>query len=128
MPQFRKFLFVLAAITLSGTAQADDRRSPDPLAALEPQLLFQGMIREEDVTLLFDYLRHGVAAAARGDEPPPPDELQRRAEALGHEVKVRGALAALLVLNALEVRAREALREPRRPMLPPTAPHAPASH
>lgn len=131
MPQVRTLLLLLAALLLSASALADDRRCPDPFAAVEPRQLFHGMVREDDVALLFDYLRRGVAAAARGDHPPPPDELQRRAEVLGHELRQRGALAALILLGTLEARARDALREPmapRRPLLPPTEPYTPLRH
>lgn len=116
------------AVLLNAPALADDRQGRDSYARLEPQLLFGGMIRDSDVTLLFDYLRQSMAAAARGDQPPPQEELRRRAEALGHDLRTRGALAALMLLNALEASAREALCEPApraRPLPPPTVPFVP---
>ena len=121
----------LAALLFATSVLADDRRSRDAFSRLEPQLLFRDMVHESDVTLLFDYLRHAVAAAARGEEAPPPDELRRRADALGDQLKIRGTLAALALLKALEEDIKERLREPpppRRPALPPSVPYTPVRH
>lgn len=118
----------LTALVLSSPALADGGKDQDPLSRLEPQALLQGMIREGDVSLLFDYLRLALAAAAEGREAPAPEALQKRAEALGDEIKMRGALTALLLLNALEAGAKQLLREPAapaRPALPPTTPFTP---
>jgi hypothetical protein len=82
--------------------------------------LFGGIVQERDVGLVFDYLREAVRAAVDGREAPqPPDELTRRSEAIGDEMKRRGAAAAQGVLDAIEKSVREAMREPRR--LPPSS-------
>jgi hypothetical protein len=114
----------LAALMLAMPAAAEDRHHRDPFARLDPQVLFRDLVREGDVTLLFDYLRYALAAAARGEEPPPPEELRRRAQALGDELRLRGALAALGLLNALEAEVKERLREPPPRRAPPPAPPA----
>ena len=123
-----------AAIALalaSGTAWAHDDRSHDPFSAIDPQLLLRGAMRESDVSLLLDYVRAAMLAAAEGREPPPPPAaLERRAEELGGELKARGTLAGLLLLTALEAQAKALLREgvpPRRQTLPPTVPYTPVS-
>jgi hypothetical protein len=93
----------------------------DPLAQLGPQVLFDGLIDENDVSLAFAYVRSAMFAAGLGLDPPPvPDELRQRAEAIGDQLKARGALGALALLNALEANAKRALREraPARPALP----------
>lgn len=117
----------LTALALSSPALADDGKDQDPLSRLEPQALLQGMIREGDVSLLFAYLRSAMLAAVEGREAPAPEELQKRAEKLGDELKLRGALAAWALLNALEASANEVLRGPAapRPALPPTTPFTP---
>lgn len=121
------FGFALAVFACSTPVAADGGVIRDPLDGFGPQQLFGGVIRDEDVSLLFDHLRQAVAAAARGDVPPSSEELQRRSEALAGELRLRGTVAALAILNALEIRARDALRTPReerRPSLPPpTAPY-----
>lgn len=89
--------------------------NPDPNARIEallsPEVLLQGVVRDEDVKLLFDHLRAALLAAYEGREAPPAEELNRRAEAIAAEMKSRGMLAGLLLLAAFETAARQALRE-----------------
>lgn len=130
-----RFLHIAAlalALGCSAPTLAHEERPRDPFAALEPGLLVHGAIRESDVTLLLDYLRGAILAAAEGREPdPPPQALEKRARELGAELKARGTLAGLLLLNALEEHAKALVREfpppARRPALPPTVPYTPAS-
>ncbi len=120
----------LTGLALSTPALAGDNGDRDPLSRFEPQVLFQGLIQESDVSLFFDYLRSAMAAAIAGREAPAADELQKRAETLANELKIRGALAALLFLSAAEEKAKQLLREgaaPRRPALPPVVPYIPTS-
>jgi len=117
---------VCAVLSMAGLAAADDGR--DARVRPEPGQVLRGLVRERDVTLLFDHLRAALAAAIEGREPPPvPEELTGRAEALGQALKAQGALAALILLATLEQRAKEALREApaQRPALPPTRPLTP---
>ena len=119
-------LAVCAGLSIPGPAAADDER--DALARLESGQMLRGLVRERDVTLLFDFLRASLAAAIEGREAPPvPEELTGRAEVLGQALKAQGALAALALLATLEQRAKRALREPpaQRPALPPTQPFTP---
>jgi hypothetical protein len=103
---------VLAAgLAFCAPASADDR-PVDPLAQIDPQALFKGMVSEADVALLFAYLRSALIAASQGRDAPPPEELDRRAEALGNELRLRGTLAGLLVLGAIEHSAKQVFREP----------------
>lgn len=116
----------LTGLILSVPAFAEGARSGDPYSGLESRAWSQGAIRESDVALLLDYLRAAMLAAAEGREvPPPPEELQKRAERLGNELKARGTLSALLILSALEEKAKALLREgppPPRRTLPPVTP------
>jgi len=88
---------------------------PDPFAQVEPLLdpkvLLKGVVREEDVSLLFAHLRAALLASQQGRDIPVPEELNRRLDAIGGELKARGAMAELLMLTAFEAAARQALRE-----------------
>ena len=101
------------ALELAAPSHAGEK--PDPFAQIEsllrPQVLLHGVVREEDITLLFAHLRAALLAASEGREAPVPEELQRRAEAIAAELKARGTLAGLMMLTAFEVAARQALRE-----------------
>ncbi|MEK6592288.1 MAG: hypothetical protein AABZ67_04310 [Pseudomonadota bacterium] len=112
-------------LAFSAPAAAGDGY-PDPLAQIDPQVLFKGVVSEADVSLLFAYLRSAMLAASQGRDAPVPGELSQRAEALGKELQLRGTLAGLLILGAIEHSARQMLREPPPPSaLPPAAPFAP---
>jgi len=98
----------------------------DPAIQIDPEVILKDVVTERDVSVFFDYLRATVFAASQGFEaPPPPPELKQRAEAIGNALKARGALTALLFINALERSAREAFRDapaPRR-LPPPSVPY-----
>ena len=113
----RLVLAVLVGFALSAVAYARDPAERAP--RLGPDLL-GGIVQESDVDLVFDYLRDALRAAMDGRDAQPPDELVRRAEAIGDEMKRRGAAAAQAVLDAIERSVRDSMREPRG--LPPTSP------
>ena len=92
--------FVLSAQAPGALAQ--ERR---PL----PDAVFGGIVQDRDVTVFFDYLREALNAAIEGREPAPPDELQQRAEAMGEEMKRRGAVAARALIDAIEASVRQRL-------------------
>lgn len=104
---------VLLGLACAAPAHAGEK--PDPYARIEaplnPGVLLQGVVREEDVSLLFAHLRAALLASYEGREAPPPEQLNRRAAAIAAELKTRGTLAGLLLLVAFEVAARQALRE-----------------
>jgi hypothetical protein len=81
----------------------------DPLP--DPGILLQGLVREDDVSLLFAQLRAALLASYQGREAPSSGELDRRMEAIAAEVKARGAIAGLALLAALEAAARQAVRD-----------------
>lgn len=86
-----------------------------------PGSLLGGIVQERDVGLVFGYLREALGAAIEGRDVSAPDEIARRAEAIGDEVKRRGAAAAGAFLDAMERSVREGMRE-RHPALPPSYP------
>ena len=103
-------------LALAAPAHAQQQAGPDPFARLDALLasgaLVRGIVREEDVTLLFDHLRASILAASQGREaPPPPEALARRGEEIATEAKVRGTAASLLMLDAFEAVARQAVRD-----------------
>lgn len=104
-----------ALLALACAVPAHAGEKPDPFAQVEsllnPGVLLQGVVREEDVSLLFAHLRAALLASYEGREAPPPEELNRRAEAIAAELKSRGTLAGLLLLTAFEAVAKQALRE-----------------
>jgi hypothetical protein len=108
-------LIVTGALGLALAVPAHAGERPDPFAQIEgllnPRVLLQGVVREEDVSMLFAHLRAALLAASEGREAPLPDELNQRAEAIGAELKVRGTLLGLLFLTAFEAAARQAVRE-----------------
>lgn len=117
----------VAGLALS-TPAAADHRPTDPLAQLDPQVLFQGAVSEADVSLLFDYLRSAMLAAAQGREAPPPAVLHQRAQLLAQELKLRGTVAGLIILGALEQSLKQSLSEPPRSALPPMSPFVPITN
>jgi hypothetical protein len=115
----------VAVLAISVPAAARDR-SADPLAQIDPQVLFKGAISEADVSLLFEYLRAAMLAAAQGREAPPPEVLRQRAQALAQELKLRGTVAGMVILGAIEQSLKQSLsEEPPRATLPPVAPFVP---
>lgn len=111
---------ILAAILTCGLVMpvhaADERNPPDldeALAqALSPEAWLGGRISEADVDLLFAYLKASLIGSTYGRDVPVPEELKRRAEALGRELRMHGLLTGLLLLQALEARAKQALPDP----------------
>jgi hypothetical protein len=115
----------LLAAALAAPAHAQQQPKADPFAQLEALLnsgaLVRGVVREEDVTLLFDHIRASILAASQGREaPPPPEAIARRGEEIGTELKVRGTAASLILLNAFETVTRQVVRDLAG--VPPTAP------
>ena len=87
-------------------------QAPDALAQERrplPDAIFGGVVQDRDVTVFFAYLREALNAAMEGREAVPPEELSRRAEAIGEEVKRRGAVAAHAMIDAIEASVRDRL-------------------
>lgn len=103
----------MLGIALAVPAQAEQKS--DPAAQIESLfnsgVLFQGVVREEDVTLLFAHIRAALLAAHQGREAPAPEAINRRVEEIVLELKTRGTFAGLLLLTVLEATALQALRE-----------------
>jgi hypothetical protein len=102
-------------LTLCSSVYAQDSRRP------LPESFLGGIVQDRDVDLVFNYLRDALKAGMEGRETTPPDELTQRAEAIGDELKRRGAAAARAAIDAIEQTVRDAMREPRQ-LPPPTSP------
>ena len=81
---------------------------------------FGGVVQEQDVALVFGYLRGALSAAVTGREPPSVGPLVERADAIGKELARRSAISGRVVLDAIENAVRESLKE--TPRLPPASP------
>jgi hypothetical protein len=114
-----RYLIVASGLFLgcAAPAGAGDRNAYTELDAqleqlLSPQVWLRGKVTESDVSLLFDYIKSSMFAASQGLPPPGvPEELKQRAERLKQDLKLQGSLTGLLLLNALEAAARQAVRE-----------------
>ena len=106
---------VMMALGAALASPAHAEQKTDPFAQIDALLnsglLLRGVVREEDVALLFEHIRAAVQASSEGRETPTPEALTRRAEEIAAEMKTRGSLAGLLLLNALEVATRQAVRD-----------------
>jgi hypothetical protein len=71
-----------------------------------------GVVKDSDVTLLFDYLREAMSAAFQGREAAPPEALVKRAETIAEEAKRHGEIAARAAIDAIERELRESMRRP----------------
>lgn len=112
----RWVIVVLVGFALAAPAAA---RAADSVPE-DVQALARDLVGERDVELVLNYLREALGAVVDGRQPPSGDELARRAEAIGEELKRRGVAAGRAVLDALELAIRRELREPQR--LPPSSP------
>ena len=112
-------IVVAACLCLPVVTLAQQSPSVAPPA---PPTYFKGVVTEDDVTAVFDYLRSALAAAAEGREVPPvPEELRSRMEMLGADLKLRGTIGGMLLLKSLEAEIKQLLRD-SAPALPPAAP------
>jgi hypothetical protein len=123
MPVRRLAIALLIGVFLSLPATAQERGVAAKLDALmDPQALIAGLLTENDVSLVFAYVRASLLASVAGKPAEPPEELTRRAEQVGRDLQLRGTLLGIALLSVLESHAKEALREaqaPRRPAAPP---------
>ena len=123
------WLVALAGLVAAAPVRAQtppDIISPFDAALIEslisPRALVGEVVTERDLDLLFAHLKASILAAAAGAEPPaPPAELAQRADAIGRALRMRGSLAALVLLDALEAGARQRLRELQRQRAAPAA-------
>lgn len=92
-------------------AAAEPEVRPQTGPQLDPQRLFGGIVTEKDVGLLFAHLRASLLAATENREPPQSEELARRLEVMGAELRLRGIIAGLTLSHAAEQAARNTVRE-----------------
>lgn len=102
---------VAAAVSVSSAVLAQSKDPLEKLDTISPEQLFKGILREEDVTLLFRHLRESMAAAARGEEARESEALNRRSQEISRELTARGSVLMGAMLSAFEAAAKQALRE-----------------
>ncbi len=100
-----------AGLALSQPAAAQENDPFERLEAINPEVLFKGIIREDDVSLLFQHVRESMAAAARGEEARESEAMKQRAEEIQREVAARGSVLVGVLLSAFEAAAKQAIRE-----------------
>lgn len=111
----------LAGMLISLPAAANDPF--DKLEAMiNPETLFRGVIREDDVSLLFQHIRESIAASVRGEEAQESEALRKRAEAISRELAARGGVILGALLTAFEETAKQVIREELGTALPRTTP------
>ena len=117
-------VIAVAGLALSAPVAAQSKEPFDALEAITPELLFKGVIREDDVSLLFKHVRESMVASMRGEEPRESPALARRTEEIQRELAVRGSVLVGVMLSALESAARQAVREAMSDMLPSIPGHS----
>ena len=79
-----KWRIALAATVLISAglqpAMAQQRDPFERLEGLSPETLLKGILREDDVSLLFCHLRESIAASARGERAEHSGAINRRTE------------------------------------------------
>ena len=116
---------LLLGAMLGGSAAAapPEAQIPD---VIDPRVLLHSLVNEEQVALMFDYLRNALIAAAEGRQGPVPEILRRELDRIDADVKLRGTLAGLLMLKTLEAEIRQFLKDTQPPsgvLPPPVAPY-----
>ncbi|MGA0115572.1 MAG: hypothetical protein ACO3IW_08495 [Burkholderiales bacterium] len=111
----RQMLLLALGMALSAPLSAAEPEVRPLEPRLDPQLLLGGIVTEKDVGLLFAHLRASLLAAAENREPPQSEELARRLEVMGAELRLRGIIAGLALSHAAERAARDAVRELNAP-------------
>lgn len=112
--RYRMMKVAVAGITLSALSlpvAAQNKAPLDVFDAINPEALFKGLIREDDVTLLFRHIRESMAASARGEEARESEAMNRRAEQIQREVAARGSALVGVLLSAFESAAKQMVRE-----------------
>lgn len=100
-------VFSVPALAAEGGDAAMDK--------LDPARIAGRMLTEENLSLLFGFLRQSIDAAAHGRTPPqPPPELAKRMEEAEQRLRKDGAAAGLSMLDVLEGEIRRSLREDLR--------------
>jgi hypothetical protein len=111
--RFPRYLLALAiaGLALSAPVAAQSKDPFDALEAINPEALFKGIIREDDVSLLFKHVRESMTASMRGEEPKESAAITRRTEDIQRELAARGTVLIGVLLSAFELAARQAVRE-----------------
>ena len=110
---------------LSSPVSAQMRDPFEKLEAISPEVLFKGLIREDDVTLLFQHIRESMAATARGEAAVPSEAMARRGAQIQREVAARGGVLMGVLLSAFEQAAKQMVRDGLGELRAPAPRHSP---
>ncbi len=124
--KLRQVLCVTIA-TLSLSALPVTANDKDPFDKIEsminPETLLRGVIREDDVSLLFQRIRESIAASVRGEEAQESEAFKKRSETISRELSTRGGVLLGALLTAFEATAKQIIREEFGAAAPRSTPH-----
>ncbi|MGH8729972.1 MAG: hypothetical protein ACREV9_17830 [Burkholderiales bacterium] len=120
----RKNFLLAVCLALSTPALAEPDPIPEPQSTLErmedilnPANVLRGQLSEEDVSELFAVLRSQFTANPRELSP----HLKQKLDAIAQRLQIRGALAGSLLLDEMESKMKEFVREMNKPPRDPNA-------
>ena len=110
----QKIFLAACLIVFSAPALSQPEQVPEPQGTLErieeilsPANILKGQITEQDVDQLFDILRSTIA----GNPKEPSAELKQKLDRLATRLMIRGTMAGDLLLNEIESRIKEKVRQ-----------------
>jgi hypothetical protein len=114
-------IYFAAALLAAGFSASAAAQSPLPF---DPKHPLEGIVRPDDVDVIFDYLRDAYGAALDGRALPDGEAARARAEAIGEELRLRARVGGVLLLNAIERQLKDFVPERERSLPPPPYPEA----
>jgi hypothetical protein len=113
-----KYLVTACLLGLAAPVYAESDSIPEPPGVFErieeilsPSSILKGQITEQDVDEIFDLIR----SAMLGNPKEPSDELKQKLDRLASRLMIRGGMAGSLLLDELESRIKQKVRELNQP-------------
>jgi hypothetical protein len=113
-----KIVLAACLIALPAFALAQPEEVPEAQSTFErieeilsPSSILKGQITERDVDELFDLLRAMIA----GNPREPSEELKQKLDRLATRLMIRGGMAGELLLDEIESRLKQKVRELNEP-------------
>lgn len=111
--QRNAFAALLLALSLALPAHAE---TPPPPAEGLP---FSAFLTEEEMRLLFDYMREAIIAAMKGEEYRMPPELAHKLAKMQQRLMEQGNAAVRQMMEMMQRELDRALEELKPPPAPP---------
>lgn len=120
----RKTVLLALCLGLSTATAAEPEPIPEAQSTLErledilnPANVLRGQLTEQDVSELFAVLRSQFTANPRELSP----QLKQKLDGIAQRLQIRGALAGSLLLDEMESKMKEWVREMNEPARDPNA-------